>query len=77
MRIYLLPQEGAFYKANMHSHSTLSDGSLTPEEIKAAYQEKGYQIFAFSDHRKLIPHPELKDENFLPSIIIPAGPAKM
>ncbi|MBQ7935387.1 MAG: PHP domain-containing protein [Clostridia bacterium] len=65
-RKYLLPQEGQFYKANLHSHCTESDGHLTPEEAKEAYKAKGYQIYAFSDHRKIVPHPELKDENFLP-----------
>ena len=34
MRKYLLPEEGHFYKANLHCHSNISDGSLTPEQIK-------------------------------------------
>lgn len=66
MKHYLLPKDGQFYKANLHSHCTESDGKLTAEEAKAAYKAKGYQIYAYADHRKLIPHPELKDESFLP-----------
>ncbi len=66
MRKYLLPQKGKFYKANMHSHTTISDGKLTPEEMKAAYVEKGYSIVAFTDHEIMIPHSELRDESFLP-----------
>ncbi len=66
MKRFLLPEKGQFYKANLHSHSTLSDGKLSPEEAKEIYKAKGYQIYAYSDHRKLIPHPELKDETFLP-----------
>lgn len=66
MKKYLLPCEGTFYKANTHAHSTVSDGRFSPEEVKEHYKAKGYQIYAFSDHRKLVPHPELKDENFLP-----------
>ncbi len=66
MKHFLLPQEGQFYKANLHCHTTLSDGSLTPEEVKEAYQAKGYSIVAFTDHRVLVPHLELKDEGFLP-----------
>ena len=34
MRINLLPEEGKFYKVNMHSHSNLSDGVQTPEQLK-------------------------------------------
>ncbi|GEM_PF-2916627 len=30
MRKYLLPEDGMFYKANMHCHSTLSDGEFSP-----------------------------------------------
>ena len=37
MRKYLLPNDGSFYKANLHCHSTVSDGVLTPNEIKEKY----------------------------------------
>ena len=65
MRTYLLPEEGAFYKANLHCHSTVSDGDLSPEEIKRQYMEEGYSIVAYTDHDIMIPHHELTDENFL------------
>ena len=38
MRKYLLPEKGEFYKANLHCHSTYSDGNWTPEEIKERYR---------------------------------------
>ncbi len=63
---YLLPQEGNFYKANLHSHSTFSDGRYTPEQAKELYQAKGYHIVAFSDHNILVPHNELRSDTFLP-----------
>ncbi|MBP3705275.1 MAG: PHP domain-containing protein [Clostridia bacterium] len=66
MKKYLLPESGNFYKANLHCHSTVSDGKLTPEELKAAYKAQGYSIIAYTDHDVLIPHPELADEDFLP-----------
>lgn len=66
MKKYLLPREGTFYKANMHCHSTVSDGKLTPGELKAAYKERGYSIVAFTDHEVIKAHPELEDEEFLP-----------
>ena len=63
---YLISPEVKQYKANLHCHTTLSDGQFTPLEIKKLYQKNGYSIVAFSDHEKLIPHPELEDENFIP-----------
>lgn len=65
MKKFLLPENGKFYKANLHCHSTLSDGGLTPAELKKIYTEKGYSIIAYTDHNILIPHKDLNDENFL------------
>ncbi len=65
MRKYLLPKEGNFYKANLHCHTTLSDGDFTPEEIKEMYKAHGYSVVAYTDHDILVPHPDLNDENFL------------
>jgi len=65
MKKSLLPETGTFYKANLHSHSTCSDGTMTPEEMKQAYMAKGYSIIAYTDHGKLITHNELTDARFL------------
>ncbi len=65
MKHYLLPKEGNFYKANLHCHSTVSDGQWSPEKIKEEYMKRGYSIVAFTDHDILIPHNDLTDENFL------------
>ena len=65
MKKYLLPENGSFYKANLHCHSIYSDGKHYPEQIKEMYKERGYSIVAFTDHNMFIPHPELTDENFL------------
>lgn len=66
MKRYLLPEAGEFYKANLHCHTNVSDGKFSPEEVKAMYVKEGYSIVAFTDHELLIPHPELRDEHFLP-----------
>ena len=66
MKKYLLPESGNFYKANLHCHTTVSDGNWTPEEVKKNYMAMGYSVIAYTDHDVLIPHPELADENFLP-----------
>jgi hypothetical protein len=65
MRKYLLPEKGKFYKVNMHSHSTLSDGRQTPEELKEAYLKKGYSAIAFTEHGELHDLNHLTDENFI------------
>ena len=61
---HLLPQ-GNYYRANLHCHSTISDGAFTPQELKEIYKSRGYQILAITDHNITIAHPELEDENFL------------
>jgi hypothetical protein len=65
MKKYILPESGNFYKANLHCHSTYSDGTKTPEEIKELYMKLGYSVVAYTDHEILISHSELTDENFL------------
>lgn len=62
----LLPKAERYYKANLHTHTNLSDGDLTPEEVKELYKAAGYSILAYTDHEICIPHPELRDEDFLP-----------
>jgi len=66
MKKYLLPEIGQYYKACLHCHSNVSDGDMTPEEMKKVYMEQGYSIIAYTDHDVLVPHPELADEKFLP-----------
>ncbi len=53
------------FKANLHCHSTASDGKLTPEELKYAYKKEGYSILAITDHCYPHPHNELTDSDFL------------
>ena len=65
MKTYLLPASGRFYKANLHAHSTFSDGKLTPAELKTLYQSRGYSIIAYTDHDLMFHHRELNDEKFL------------
>lgn len=66
MKKYLLPENGNFYKANIHCHTKVSDGSMTPQEVKAHYMAHGYQIVAYTDHDVLLDHSDLAEENFLP-----------
>ena len=61
----LLDKNKKFYKANLHCHSTFSDGKYTPEELKDKFMAKGYSIVAFTDHEHIIDQSHLTDESFL------------
>ena len=39
-----------FYKGNAHTHTTDSDGVVTPEECMRQYKEAGYDFLALTDH---------------------------
>src|SRR3954453_15121422 len=41
---------GRFWKGNLHTHSTRSDGKLTPAEVVAAYRARGDDFLAIADH---------------------------
>lgn len=53
------------YRANLHCHSTLSDGSLPPEELIRAYRERGYSILAITDHEAPYDHTDASGPDFL------------
>ena len=65
MKKYLLSENGNFYKANLHCHTTCSDAHLTPAQIKELYKGMGYSIVAYTDHDILVPHDDLNDGEFL------------
>jgi hypothetical protein len=37
-------------KGCLHCHTTCSDGDLTPQEVADAYQARGYDFIAYTDH---------------------------
>ncbi|MEQ1611105.1 MAG: CehA/McbA family metallohydrolase [Hyphomicrobiaceae bacterium] len=41
---------GRFWRGNLHTHSTLSDGALSPEAVVDAYKGAGYDFMMLSDH---------------------------
>ena len=46
----MFSETGSWYKGNLHSHTTNSDGRLTPEQSAAYYREHGYSFLCFSEH---------------------------
>lgn len=47
----LFSDTAAWHKAGLHTHTTISDGKLSPEEAIAVYRENGYDVLAITDHR--------------------------
>ena len=43
-----------FLKGCMHTHTSCSDGTMTPQEVVRAYEERGYDFIAFTDHDYLL-----------------------
>ena len=41
-------------KGALHVHTTCSDGELTPQEAANAYEERGFDFIAFTDHDYLV-----------------------
>lgn len=39
-----------WFKGNLHTHTTLSDGAKTPGETAEAYRRSGYHFIAVTDH---------------------------
>lgn len=62
---YLLPQRPRYFKANLHTHSTISDGKLSPEQVKQLYKDHGYQILAITDHNIIVDHSRMTEPDFL------------
>lgn len=65
MRTYLIDPNLRWCKANLHCHSTYSDGFYSREKIKEMYVKNGYQIVAFSDHEVFFDSSYLCDDEFV------------
>ena len=40
---------------DLHTHTNVSDGALTPEELIAKAIEEGFEVLAITDHNRLLP----------------------
>jgi len=75
--------DGVDRKAQLHTHTTNSDGELTPSEVAALYRGDGYAFLVFTDHNRVTPSSGLSDETFvvisgeentIPRYVRPLGP---
>ena len=63
--IDLLNKNGPFFKANLHTHTTVSDGRMTPADRIAWYKNNGYGILSITDHSKYEHYQEFTTDDFL------------
>ena len=45
--------EGKWYKGNLHTHTTNSDGDWSPDQVVAEYKANGYNFVFITDHGKV------------------------
>lgn len=50
MRPIAFSNPGKFYRGNLHTHSTYSDGKLEAEEVCRRYKAHGYDFLSLTDH---------------------------
>ena len=62
---HLLPRVPRYFKTNLHTHTTISDGRQTPREAKDIYKAKGYQILCLTDHNVIVDHSDMNEPDFL------------
>ncbi|MBA7601500.1 hypothetical protein ES703_08575 [subsurface metagenome] len=58
-------EEGRWFKGNVHTHSTASDGTRTPEQLVETYREAGYDFLSITDHSVVTDVKGLGDPSFL------------
>lgn len=50
------PADGLWLKGNLHSHTTVSDGCLSPSKLMQLYANRGYDFLSITDHNIFVPH---------------------
>ena len=56
---------GNWYRGNLHTHTTDSDGVKTPAEMAEHYYENGYDFLCITDHNKVTDITGLSADDFL------------
>ncbi len=53
---------GQWLRGNLHLHTTVSDGELTPQEAVDGYSAQGYDFLAITDHDRVVDMDELNNQ---------------
>lgn len=48
----LFNEKYRWYKGNIHAHTNVSDGLLSPADVVSVYKNEGYDFIALTDHRQ-------------------------
>lgn len=56
---------GNWYKGNLHTHTSNSDGKLTPEQVADWYRKRGYDFLSMTDHLVYTDGSALSADEFL------------
>jgi len=64
MKKSYFPVNGIWLKGNIHSHSTVTDGLFSPEELAKGYRDHGYDFLSVTDHNIWVSHDALAKDGF-------------
>lgn len=64
---------GAWLRGNLHTHTTCSDGRLTPAEVVDHYAAAGYDFLALTDHDTHCPLPDDDRLVLIPGVEVSRG----
>ncbi len=65
MKKSYFPVGGVWLRGNLHSHTTVSDGTFAPGALAGLYASAGYSFLSMTDHNVLVPHGELPEKQLL------------
>ena len=57
--------DGNWFRGNLHTHTTVSDGDLSPADMSGVYRENGYDFVYLTDHYKVADVAGLSSDEFL------------
>ena len=67
--------DGQWYRGNLHSHTTESDGRLSPGDVVEFYRSRGYDFLCLTDHNRVTDPGGLSSEDFLVFSGVETSPA--
>jgi hypothetical protein len=67
-------KRGKWFRGNIHTHTTESDGRLSPSEVSDFYRTRGYDFIILTDHDRVSDPSGLSTEDFLVFSGVEIGP---
>ncbi len=79
MQLAAFTAKGPWYKGNLHTHTTNSDGRFEPQATVDLYAQGGYDFLAISDHNTVTETADLDARGMalIPSVELHGGTAEM